>query len=136
MYASRVAVVDKRDVGREAVEHVYLVQAQGCAGVGHHVLDATLVHGYHVGLTLNHEHPVFLGYGSLGLPYAVQLMVLVEDLGIGRVDIFLVHALRALVEHARREAHHLAAHACPGKHHAAGIAVDELVALGLIAQAG
>ena len=44
-----------------------LVQGERGARVGNHVLDATLVHGYDVGIALDHEHAVFLGYGFLCL---------------------------------------------------------------------
>ena len=83
MDAGRVAVVDERDVRGEAVEHVDLMDAQGCTRVGHDILDAALVHGDDVGLTFHHIDAVLLGDGTLGLPDAIELMVFVEYLRVG-----------------------------------------------------
>ena len=44
-----------------------LVLGERRARIGNHVLDATLVHGYDVGIAFHHEHTVFLGYGFLCL---------------------------------------------------------------------
>ena len=57
------------------------------------------------------------------------------DLALRRVDIFLVHALGARVEHTSAEAHHLAAHAYPRKDHTSGVAVDEVDAVVAVADA-
>lgn len=112
--AGCVTVVDECDVRGETVEHVDLVDAQCRAGVGNDVLDATLVHGDDVGLSFDHVDAVLLGDGTFGLPDAVELMVFVEHLGVGGVDIFLVDTFRTFVEDTCREAHDLTAHACPG----------------------
>ena len=57
------------------------------------------------------------------------------DFALRRVDIFLVHALGARVEHTSAEAHHLAAHAYPRKDHTSGVAVDEIAAVVAVADA-
>ena len=117
------------------MEHVYLVQAERRSRVGHHILDATLVQGDDVGLSLHHIHAVFARYGLLGLIDAVELVVLVEEVAVGRVDVFLVDTLRARVEHTRREAHHLSIDTDPREGDAPGVAVDELAVLVLVADA-
>lgn len=134
--AGCVTVVDECDVRGETVEHVDLVDAQCRAGVGNDVLDATLVHGDDVGLSFDHVDAVLLGDGTFGLPDAVELMVFVEHLGVGGVDIFLVDTFRTFVEDTCREAHDLTAHACPGEDDTAGETVDELAALRLVTEAG
>ena len=62
MDASRIAVVQQSDVGREAMEYVYLMNRECRARVCHHILNATLVHRDYIGVTLYHEYTVFLGY--------------------------------------------------------------------------
>ena len=57
------------------------------------------------------------------------------NLGVGRVDILLVDALRARVEQSATEAHHLSADAYPREDDAPGIAVDEFATIVLVADA-
>ena len=133
--AGSVAVVKQYDVRREAVQDVYLVCGERCARVGHHVLDACLMHGDDVGVALHHVHAVLLGDGALGLIETVQLAVLVVYLRVGRVHVLLLHALRGSIQLAATEAHHLAAYAYPWEDDATGIAVDELAAVVLVADA-
>ena len=89
------------------------------------------MHGDDVGLPFNHKHSVFFCYGSLGLPDTVKLVVLMKDVAV----VFLVDAFCAAVEHTGREAHHLSAHANPGKDHATGITVDQLTTVVAVADA-
>ncbi len=133
--AGGVAVVEQYDVLREAVQYAYLVLGECRAGVGHYVLYATLVHGDDVGVALHHVDAILLGYGFLSLEYAVQLVVLVVDDGVGRVDVLLVYALGARVEHTSAEGYHLAADTYPGEHGTAGEAVYEVAVVAGVAEA-
>ena len=83
MDARLVAVVKQRDVVGKPPQHLDLVDAEGGARVGHHVLDACLVHGDDVGIALDHEDAVFLDDGLLGLKDAVELALLMVDVGVG-----------------------------------------------------
>ena len=65
------------------------------AGVCHHVFYAVLVHGDDVGVAFNHEHVVLLGDCPLCLIESIELVVFVVDVGLGRVDVFLLHSLGA-----------------------------------------
>ena len=49
------------------------------------------------------------------------------DLRVGRVDIFLLHALRGGIELSSAESHHFSAHAYPGKDDTTGKTVYQLV---------
>ena len=117
------------------MQRVYLVYGKCRSRVGHHILDAALVHGDNVGVAFDHIDTVLLGDGLLGLIDAVELVVLMVDLAVGRVDILLLHSLRGRVELSPAEAHHLSAHAYPGEDDATGVAVDEVAAVGLVADA-
>ena len=97
--------------------------AQGSTRVGHHILDTTLVHGNHIGVALHHIHAVLLGYRLLGLIDTVEVLFLVVDLTVGRVHVFLLHALRGLVELSSAERHHLSTDAQPREYHATRKAV-------------
>ena len=57
------------------------------------------------------------------------------DFALRRVDIFLVHALGARVEHTSAEAHHLATHANPWEDYTSGVAVDEIAVVVAVADA-
>ena len=114
---------------------MYLVQAESCAAVGHNVLNATLIHGYHIGLPFNHKHPVVTGNGLFGLPYSVKFVVLVKNITVGRIDIFLVNAFGTRIQYACREAHNLAAYSRPGENNASRVAVNQLVSVVFIAYA-
>jgi len=94
------------------------------------------VHGNHVGLPLHKIDPVFLGDGLLGLPNAVQLVILVVNLTRRRVDILLVDTLCPTVEHTGGEAYDLATDTDPREYHATGIAVDQLASVVFITNAG
>ena len=136
MDAGLVAVVDKHDVLRKPVEHTYLVERESRARIGNHVFQAALVHRYDVSVSLHHVDAVLLGYLFLCLIDAVELLFLVVYLRVGRVHVFLLHALGGLVELASAEGHHLAAHAYPGEYHASGKAVGKgWVPLDTVAQA-
>ena len=77
VYACLIAVVEQHNVLGEAPQQFYLMFAQGGARVGHHILYAALVHGYHVGIALHHIHAVFFHYGTLGLIKSVEFPLLV-----------------------------------------------------------
>ena len=114
---------------------MYLVQAESGAAVGYNVLYATLIHGYHIGLTFNHEHPVLACNSFLGLPYTVQFVVLMKNITVGRIDIFLVNAFGTRVQYACREAHNLATYSRPWENNASRVAVNQLVSVVFIAYA-
>ena len=81
------------------------------------------MHGYHVGIALHHIHTILLGYGFLCLIQSVQFVVLVIYLALGRVDIFLRHALCGTVEFSAAKGAHLTAQSKPRKDDAPRIAV-------------
>ena len=93
------------------------------AAVGHHVLDACLMHGDDIGVALDHEYAVFLHNGLLRLEDAVELALLVIDVAVGRVDVLLCHALGSTVKDTTSKGHHLAANVQPGEDGAAAVAV-------------
>ena len=86
-----IAIIKQGDIIRKAVQHMYLVGRQRRTTVSHHVLDASLMHGNHVGIPLHHEHAVFLHDGLLSLVDAIEFALLVVDIRVGRVDILLCH---------------------------------------------
>ena len=83
MDASLVTIVEQHDIGCEAVQQAYLIVAQRRTRVGHDILQATLMHGDDVGITLHHVHAVFLDNSLLGLIDAIELAFLMIDLGVG-----------------------------------------------------
>ncbi len=135
MQSSLIVVVDQRDVRREPVQDVNLLETQGRTRTGHHILYARLVHGDHIGLSLHQIHLVGLGNSLLGLIDAIQLVGLVVDVRVGRVHILHVHTLGARIEHTGGKPHHLAALSQPREYHPARIAVDELSAVVTVADA-
>ena len=58
------------------------------------------------------------------------------NLGVGRVDILLLDALGTLVEHTGGKADDLAAESNPRENDSAGVSVDEVATVGLVADAG
>ena len=118
------------------MQHVYLGKAEGGARTGDHVLDAGLVHGDDVGLTLDEIDAVELGDSLLGLVDAVEQTGFVVNLGVGRVDILLLNALGTLVKHTGGKADNLAAESNPRENDSAGVSVDEVATVGLVADAG
>ena len=135
MDAGSVAVVEQDDVGGEAMQDVDLVDGERRSGVGHDILDASLMHGDDVGVALDHVDAVFLGDGALGLIESVELAVLVIDVGVGRVDVFLLDALRGRIELSPAESHDLSRDTNPREDDASGIAVDEFASVVLVADA-
>ena len=69
--ARLIAVVEQRDVLCEAPQHLDLEDTQRRSRIGDDVLDAALVHGYHVGVALHHIDAVFLDDGFLRLVDAI-----------------------------------------------------------------
>ena len=119
-----IAVVEQRDVLRETAQHLDLIDTQRRAAIGYDILDARLVHGNDVGITLDHEHAVFLHDGLLGLIDAVELTLLVIDVGVRTVHILLGHTLRTAVQHTTSKGHHLSRNVEPRENGATGVAVS------------
>ena len=133
--ACRVAVIKQDDVRSEPVQDVDLVDGKGRSRVGHYVFYACLVHGDDVRIAFDHIDAVFLDDGTLSLINAIELTILVIDLGIGRVHVLLLNTLCGSIELAPAEAYNLATHAYPRKDDATGIAVDEFATVVLVADA-
>ena len=125
MDTSLITVVEQHDVLGEAPQNLDLVRRECRSRVGHHVLYATLVHGDDVSIAFHHIHAVVFGNLLLGLIQTIQLLFLVVDVRVGRVDIFLLHALCTAVEQSAAEGHHLTTHGEPREYDAAGIAVHQ-----------
>ena len=107
MNTSLITIVEQHDIGGEAVQQAYLVDAQCSTTVGHDILQATLVHGDDVGITLHHVHAVFLDNGFLSLVDTIELAFLMINLGVGRVDIFLLYSLRGSIKLTTTKGHYL-----------------------------
>ena len=134
MYTRSITVVEQHDVAGESVEQSYLMDAQGCSRVCHHVLNAALVHGDDVRIALHHVNAVFLGDGFLCLIQSVELSFLMVDFAVGRIDVFLVHALGPGVQHASSECHDLSTHARPREDGTTGESVQVLILSALVAR--
>ena len=93
MNTSLVTIVEQGDILRESAQKFNLMDRQGRSGIGHHVLQTTLMHGDDIGITFHHIYTVLLSDGFLGLIETIELTLLVVDLRVGRVHIFLLHAL-------------------------------------------
>ena len=130
-----IAVIHKSDILSETVQLAYLLESERGARTGHDILGRGLRHAYNVGLTLNEDYAVGLPYGLLGLIESEELITLVVNLGVGRVDILLHNTMGARVEHTPVEAHDLAAQTEPRKYDTAGETVNEFTVVALIAQA-
>ena len=115
MNACRITVIEQCYVGSETVKCMYLVNAQGRSGVCNDVFNAALVHGNHIRVAFNHVDTVCFCNRFLGLIDAVKLMIFVIDVTVWRVDILLIDAFCACIEHATPKANHLAAYAYPRK---------------------
>ena len=66
----------------------YLFFGERSAGGCHHIRDASLMHGYDIGITFHHighilSHNLFLGKG-----YGVKNIAFVVNLRFGRIDVF------------------------------------------------
>ena len=62
-------------------------------------------------------------------------MILVIDWGVGRIDIFLIYALCALVEHTTTKRHYITAYTYPREHGTTRESVNQFSLVILIAQA-
>ena len=113
MHTRLVTIIEQYDIIGKAVQESDLIDTECRTRIGHHVFNATLVHGNHVSIALHHKHAVFLGNRLLRLEKAVEFTFLVINLTVGRVDIFLAHTLGTAIEHTSTESHHLATHTKP-----------------------
>ena len=129
--ARHVAVVEHRDVLREAVNEAYLSLRERRARRGHDVLHTALVHRNDVRVSLDQETAALLDDGVLSQIKAVKLVALVVDLGLGRVDV--LGDLGARVHHAAAESHNLARHRVYGKDDTAVVAVEQAAVLRFVA---
>ena len=134
MHSRSIAVVEQYDVAGESVEQSDLMDAQRRTRVGHHILDAALVHGDYIRISLHHIHAVFLGDGLLCLIQSVEFTLLVVDDTVGRVHVFLAHTLGTGIQHTSAESHHLSAHTQPREDGAPGESVQILVLSALVAR--
>ena len=119
----RIAVVDHRDVLREALQQADLLGGERRAGRGHHVLHTGLVHGDHVRVTLHHDGYVLLLDGPLGEEEAVELVFLAVDDALGRVEV-LAHVL-VRAQNAAAEGDHSSRDVVHGEDHTVAEAVEE-----------
>ena len=124
LYACLVAIVEQHDVLGEAVQEVNLMFGESCARISHNILNATLVHGNDIGISLHHIDAVLFGYRLLSLEQAVELVVFVIDIRIGRVDILLVHALGSAVKNSSAECRYLTTYTYPGEYHPTRKTID------------
>ncbi len=119
--ARRVAVVDHRDVLREAAQQADLVGRERRAGRCDDVLDTGLVHRDHVGITLDHDGVVLLLDRLLGEEEAVEFALLAVDFALGRV--LVLGDLLVGAERAAAEGHDAARNVVHGEDHAVAEAV-------------
>ena len=126
MNTSGITIVEQHDIIGKAVQEANLVHTQCRSRVRHHVLDATLVHGDDIGISLHHKHTVLLGDGFLRLIESIEFSFLMINLAIRRVDILLVHALGTAIQHTTTERHHLATHTEPREDGTTGETVEVL----------
>ena len=101
------------------------MHGKGRTRVGDDVLDAALMHGYHIGITLHHIDAILLRDGLLRLEETIEFAFLMIDLRIRRVHVFLLHALRPGVQQSSSEGHHLSADVQPRKDHTTSIPVEK-----------
>ena len=64
--SGRVTIVEHRYIFGKAVNKSYLTRRKRCARRCHHILDATLMHGDNVGITLHQKTPVVFNDGLFG----------------------------------------------------------------------
>ena len=126
MHTRLITIIEQYDIIGKAVQESDLMDAECRTRIGHHIFDATLVHGNHIGIAFHHKHAVFLGNRLLRLEKSVEFTFLVINLTVGRVDIFLAHTLGTAIEHTSAESHHLATHTKPGEDGTAGESVEIL----------
>ncbi len=119
----RIAVVDHRDVLREALQQADLLGGERRAGRGHYVLHTGLVHGDHVRVTLHHDGYVLLLDGPLGEEEAIELVFLAVDDALGRVEV-LAHVL-VRAQNAAAEGDHSSRDVVHGEDHTVAEAVEE-----------
>ena len=112
------------------------MHAESRSGVGHHVFDTVLVHGYDVGISFHHIHFVFLSNSPFGLEQSVELMVFVVDVRLRRVNILLLYSLCTRVEQSSAKGVHFAADANPREDDSSGKSVYEFAVVFFIAQSG
>ena len=125
MDACRVAVVEHRDVLRVAFHEAYLFRCQRGATAGYHVLYANLVHSQHVEVAFHQDALVLFGDGALGKVDAIEGLLLVVDLRLGRVLVF--RAFLVVGEDASTEANDASRQVMDGEHHTSMVAVVEPV---------
>ena len=89
------------------MDQVDLPLGEGSARRGHHVLNAGLMHGYDIRISLHQVAFIGLCDGLLGEIESVKLIALVVDLTLWRVEV-LAHLLGG-VQDASAEAGHLSA---------------------------
>ena len=76
MDTSFITIIEQGDVLGKAMQQSYLINGKSRSRVGYHILDATLVHGYHISIALHHIDPLFLRYCFLGLINTIELAFL------------------------------------------------------------
>ena len=116
MNARFITIVKEGDVVGEAVKEMNLCLIESGTRVRHHILNATLVHGKHIRVALNHIHHILFGYLLLGLENAIEFVGFMIDDGIRRIDVLLIHALGTGIQHTTTERDHLTIDSHPREH--------------------
>ena len=83
----RIAVIQHRDITREALDQSYLGLRQGRTATGYHILYSRLVHGDDIHLTFHQVAHIRTCDRLLGLEKTVQLVGLGVDERVRRVDV-------------------------------------------------
>ena len=108
-----------------AQQELQVLRGGGGAQGGHRIVDPELGQGDHVHVALHHQEPRPLAPGLLGLVEAIELPPLVEDRGLGRVQVLGL----AVPQHAPAEADDPAATVADGEDDALAQAIVALAIL-------
>ena len=112
--AGAVAVEAEIDVGGIAEQQLGMIGSGRGAERGHRLRHAVLEQRDHVHVTLDHDQPRDLRVRLPHLPQAVEFAALVEQRGLGRVEVFRPVVL---FQHAAAEGDHAAAAVVDREHH-------------------
>ena len=94
------------------------------------------MHGYDIGISLNHIDTVLTPYGLACLIDAEELMVLMVNIRVGRVDILLLDTLRGLVEFPAAKCDDLSVKPYPWEYGTACKAVGEQITGIILSEGG
>ena len=126
--ASCIGVENKGEIGRKALDLLYLLRRESGPGAGDHVGYPSLMHRQYIHIALHNDALVLLGNRLLGEVEPIELTALVVDRGGGRIDV--LPRILLLDQDPAPKAYYRAADRVDGVDHTIAVSVDVLSVVG------